>query len=678
MPAAVVTLGVVVGAGRFVGRVGGLAVALGVGAAVSLGHGTAWADDTATTGSETSGSTGPSESTGAPVKNPETSTDTPAAEPAAADKPAESGAKTSHKRKPGTAKVAKPEAPKSSVTSRPARHAKADDKTPEPTKSVESAPVSVSAQAAPPVAQVAPAAPVVADSVTVASAAVVDSSLLGGVPTGPLVNSPLLWVAAAASRREFDADAKPTALATAAVNNQNPTLGTPSVGAPNTTGIVMGSIKGADADKDPLTYSAPATSSKGGAVVVNATTGAFKYTPTLAIRHAASVTGATTADKTDTFTITVSDGFGGTADKLVTVSVKSINTAPTAGTATVNTPDGSGVVSGNIVASDGDSDDLTFKAAPKKGTVTFAEDGSFTYTPTAVARHAAAVPGAASSATTETFTVTVTDGHGGTVTKSVKVAIAPANVDPVIGEVTAGAPSIKGVVAGQISVTDADLDKFTYSGTSTVNGKVVVNATTGAYTFTPTSAARHTAANGGATSETITLSVKDGHGGTASTSVVVQILPANANPTATVYVGTPNSTTGIVTGKVKGADADKDTLTYSSPTNTSKGSVTLDTATGAFTYTPTDVARHAAAGTVTADKTDSFLVTITDGHGGVSTKTVTVSVKPINTVLTAAATPTVNAPNGAGVVTGSLGVADADADVLTFKAAPKKGTVAFA
>jgi hypothetical protein len=45
-------------AGRFVGRVGGLAVALGVGAAVSLGASAAWADDTSVGTSSGSSSTG--------------------------------------------------------------------------------------------------------------------------------------------------------------------------------------------------------------------------------------------------------------------------------------------------------------------------------------------------------------------------------------------------------------------------------------------------------------------------------------------------------------------------------------------------------------------------------------------------------------------------------------------
>ncbi|MCV7252575.1 hypothetical protein H7J86_10415 [Mycobacterium hackensackense] len=705
MPAAIWTLGVVVGAGRFVGRVGGLAVALGVGAAVSLGQGTAWADDAATGGTESSGTAEPSESSGGTVKNPDTSTNAPAAgsttDPKTSDEPATKAATgTSHKRKKPVAAEPKREtadAPRSSVTSRPVRHEVDDDAT--PAKSVQATPVAVSATAlstaAPAAAQVAPAAAVVAESVGVVSGASpvlgVDSSLLGGVPAGPLVNSPLLWVAAAASRREFGADdgadaeaeAETTAkaalaLATAATDNHSPTLGTPTVGTPNaTTGVVTGSVKGADADKDTLTYSAPAISTKGGTVVVNATTGAFTYTPTVAIRHAAAVTGATTADKTDTFTITVSDGFGGTADKLVTVAVKPINAAPTA-SPTVNAPDGSGVVTGSLGVADGDSDGLTFKAAPKKGTVTFAQDGSFTYTASDAARHAAAVPGANGWVTTETFAVTVTDGHGGTVTRNVKVTIAPADANPEISTVSAGSPNTKGVVSGQISATDADNDTLTYKGTSTVNGKVVVNAKTGTFTYTPTAAARHAAAGGGATSEAITLTVTDGHGGTASHTVVVDILPSNAAPTATVSVGKPNTTTGIVTGTVKGADAEKDPLSYSVASGTSKGTVTLNASTGAFTYTPTDAARHAAATGVTADKSDSFLVTITDTHGGVATLTVTVSVSPTNAVPTANASPTVNAPDGSGVVTGTLGVADGDSDAVTFTATPKKGAVTFA
>jgi hypothetical protein len=45
--------------------------------------------------------------------------------------------------------------------------------------------------------------------------------------------------------------------------------------------------------------------------VVDTTRMFFTYTPTAAARQAAVSPGATPSDKTDTFTVVVSDGFGG-------------------------------------------------------------------------------------------------------------------------------------------------------------------------------------------------------------------------------------------------------------------------------------------------------------------------------------------------------------------------------
>lgn len=193
------------------------------------------------------------------------------------------------------------------------------------------------------------------------------------------------------------------------------------------TGRVSGSVTGGDADGDRLSYSAPATTAKG-AVSIDAASGAFSYTPGAAARHAAARIGAPAADTTDAFTVTVSDGLSGTA-VTVTVGVSPANTAPVAGTPTVGDPDPvSGVVSGSIVAADADGDPLGFTAPvlSAKGTVTIGPTGSFSYTPSATARQNAALPGAALADLQDSFTVTISDGYGGTDTATVTVAISPA------------------------------------------------------------------------------------------------------------------------------------------------------------------------------------------------------------------------------------------------------------
>jgi VCBS repeat-containing protein len=80
-------------------------------------------------------------------------------------------------------------------------------------------------------------------------------------------------------------------------------------------------------------------------------------------------------------------------------------------------------------------------------------------------------------------------------------------------------------------------------------------------------------------------------------------------------VGTPNASTGVVTGSVTATDANNDPLTFTAPATTAKGSVTVNARTGAFTYTPTAAARSSAGSSATA-KTDSFTITVSDGFGG--------------------------------------------------------------
>jgi VCBS repeat-containing protein len=208
----------------------------------------------------------------------------------------------------------------------------------------------------------------------------------------------------------------------------HPPTGTAVVGTPNgVTGVVTGSVTGADVDGDPLSYSGPVTTSKGSVSVTVG--GAFSYTPTAAARHTAALVPATDAQRTDVFTVTVSDGHGGTAAVPVTVDISPTNVAPVAGAPTVGAPDsGTGAVNGTVSASDADGDALSYSApaTTTKGSIGInAAAGSFTYTPTATARQNAAAPGAVAADLQDSFTVTVADGHGGTAAVAVTVPVSP-------------------------------------------------------------------------------------------------------------------------------------------------------------------------------------------------------------------------------------------------------------
>jgi VCBS repeat-containing protein len=314
-----------------------------------------------------------------------------------------------------------------------------------------------------------------------------------------------------------------------------PTVGVPDAG----TGRVTGSVSATDADGDTLTYSAPASTAKG-SLGINSTAGSFTYTPTTAARQTAAGAGATAADLRDSFTVTVTDAHGGTANVAVTVPVSPsalpANRAPT-GTAVVGSPNGvTGVVTGSVSGSDADGDRLTYSAPASTGkgaVVINSAVGSFTFTPTAAARHIAALLTATAGQRTETFTVTVSDGRGGTAAVPVSVGIAGANVAPVTGVPTVGVPDAgTGRVNGSVSATDADGDVLTYSApTSTAKGSIGISSTAGSFTYTPTMAARQTAAGTGATAadrrDSFTVTVTDAHGGTANVAVTVPVSPAS-------------------------------------------------------------------------------------------------------------------------------------------------------
>ena len=95
-------------------------------------------------------------------------------------------------------------------------------------------------------------------------------------------------------------------------------------------------------------------------------------------------------------------------------------------------------------------------------------------------------------------------------------------------------------------------------------------------------------------------------------------------------VGTPDPVTGVVTGVVIATDPDNDTLIYTVASGPAKGTLELNSQTGAYTYTPTPAARMAAGTTPTAD-TDSFAVAVSDGQQ-TTTASVSVYISPIRVV----------------------------------------------
>ncbi|MHA3020122.1 Ig-like domain-containing protein [Mycobacterium sp. BMJ-28] len=356
------------------------------------------------------------------------------------------------------------------------------------------------------------------------------------------------------------------------------------------------------------------------------------------------------------------------------VSLVPPNTAPFSSdpVASVSNPT-TGALTGRVGVVDFDGDPLTYVVTgkPTKGTLVFNADGTYTYTPTATARHAAAVPGAV---TTDSFTVTVSDGRYGTVTTTIPLAIVPLNAVPTV-KTTIGNPSTTtGVVKGSVASADANNDKRTYTLTGQpVKGTVTVSST-GAFTYTPSAQARADALAPGAThdqrQDSFTVTVDDGHGGVVPVTVNVKIGAANIKPTgAKAITGSPDPRSGVATGTVSATDADGDTLTYTAG-KTTKGAIVVN-ADGSFTYTPTAAARLAAskAGASSATKTETVTFTVSDGFGGTTTTSVKVAIAPnpvANTAPRDGVGTVQDTSTAIGTVTGTVSAIDDDGDALTY------------
>jgi len=403
--------------------------------------------------------------------------------------------------------------------------------------------------------------------------------------------------------------------------NAAPIAGTPEVGDANaSTGVVAGSVAVSDADGDIAAF-VTATAPLRGTVQVDSASGAFVYTPNAEFRHAASANGATASDLSDTFILAISDGYGGTTPVSVTVPIAPANTLPVAASPTVNTPNATGIVTGALAITDPDGDTPTYPATvtTAKGTAVIGPDGTFVFTPTAESRHTAAADNASAADRTDTFTVAISDGHGGTLLAAVTVIISPTNSVPSAGFYSKSQPGSRfGIVTGALYVSDADSDTLTYPASVTTAKGTAVIAPDGTFTYTPKPEARHNAAATeaaarGDLSDTFAVAVTDGHGGTTLVPVTVDVSPANAAPVGgTPVIGDPDSRSGSVAGTLSASDGDGDTLLYWAPETTALGAIIINRDTGAFSYAPTPDAR-AAAGPGT---TDTFVITVTDGHGG--------------------------------------------------------------
>ncbi|OBB57844.1 hypothetical protein A5757_18620 [Mycobacterium sp. 852013-51886_SCH5428379] len=221
-------------------------------------------------------------------------------------------------------------------------------------------------------------------------------------------------------------------------------------------------------------YTLVGGTTKGTVTSFNPTTGAFTYTSNV----------GRVLDNDDVVTVIATDANGRSVTLRMAVKPKTDTTNPTL---TLTTPPTVGTLNGTTQTStgkltyfdaDGDAPVWSNTTSARGATVTFAPDGTFTYTSnlTTAQRHAVARIGAAGStynnvalaAWEDAFTATVSDGFGGTATTVVKVPIYAINANPTIS--TNNPACGFGTCTATATTTDPDGDNLSGSLNTSNNG----------------------------------------------------------------------------------------------------------------------------------------------------------------------------------------------------------------
>ncbi|MGB0684023.1 MAG: cadherin-like domain-containing protein [Magnetovibrionaceae bacterium] len=355
------------------------------------------------------------------------------------------------------------------------------------------------------------------------------------------------------------------------------------------------------------------------------------------------------------FEYVVSDGNGGAARATATVNVAEVNDTPVA---TIDSLTGEEDTTLSISAAelldndtdvDGDTLSISAVRSPVGGSVILLPDGSVQFAP------AADFNGLAQ------FEYEVADGRGGSAWQTATIAVAARNDAPTAGSDSASTSQNAAITLAvtDLLANDSDVDGDTLSITG-VGGAVggTVSLADGVVTFAPTPGFFGTGS--------FTYTLDDGQGGTDTATVVVAIAENAAPVSADDLVWAPiGQETTITAAELLANDSDPegDALSISGVSNVQGGSASLDSD-GNVRFTPdADLAGNG-----------SFDYTVSDGRGGTTTATATVSIPGQPTAMAGSVQTgsgevvswRLGQTGGQGTVTYSIeGAADADGWVST-------------
>ncbi|WP_152552562.1 cadherin-like domain-containing protein, partial [Mangrovibacter sp. MFB070] len=345
------------------------------------------------------------------------------------------------------------------------------------------------------------------------------------------------------------------------------------------------------------------------------------------------------ADYNGPVTITI-----GLTDTLLSIPLSfslPIGIAPVADIVNDTVTAGTGApVSFNVMANDTFENinaKVTSWSNPAHGTVTIDAAGNAIYTPNS------------GYLGNDSFTYTVTS-NGTTETATVTINVVDLNHAPVAGNDSATTAEDTAITVNVLANdTDADGDTLTITSASASHGTVVINAN-GTLTYTPSANFYGT--------DSVTYTISDGHGGTATGTLALTVTAVNDNPVAVNDSATTAEDTPVTVNVLANdSDVDGDSLTVTAA-SAGHGTVVIN-ANGTLTYTP--AANYNGIDTVT--------YTLSDGHGGTATGTLALTVTSVNDAPVAVNDSATTAEDTPVTVNVLANDSDVDGDSLTVTAA---------
>ena len=316
----------------------------------------------------------------------------------------------------------------------------------------------------------------------------------------------------------------------------------------------------------------------------------------------------------DSFTYTITDSTGRTAQAMVTVNVSNDNDAPVAVDDTFDVDEDSSNNSLNVLANDTDLDTGDTKQITQLGVTS--GNGSIALSGASVDNTVIYTP-APDFVGQETFTYTMRDALGATSQATVTVTVNNLNDAPVAVNDTGtvaedAAPTDFDVLANDTDIDTGDTKALVSLGTPSAGGSASIVSNQVRYAPAPNF-------NG---TETITYVMADGANAQSSATLTITVNAVNDDPVAVADTATLDEDTGPVLINVLANDTDVDTgdsFSVDSLGATSEG--------GNVTIVSNQVQYNPAQD---FNGTETFSYTMSDAAGRPSTALVTVTVNAIN------------------------------------------------